>query len=458
VETLAARLQQAGLNEVALADLFGPAWVSDDIPLVLDRYRSGDPRAALVRMFALGDPVAAPSLPLDVEPLRDAGLVDVDGDTVVARVRLAPFAGVLVAHEPEAEDADFVTGVNAASRTLAALTVRRRVERALDVGTGSGVEALLAARHATHVVGTDINPRALEYAALSARLNGVELDLRRGSLFEPVNGESFDLVVANPPFVVSPDSDFVFRDSSLPGDSICREVVRGAARHLRAGGFATVLCNWICRTPAERWEPAAQWVEGLNADALLICHGVIDPLRYASRWNEPHRSDPERYARAVGRWLDYYEREGIVGIGIGAVVLRGREGPGWVRGFDAPRPASGRAGEHIERLFAATDRLEGLGSEDELLADRYALVQGHRLDQTLAFRTEYEIAGVTMALDDSVGLVAEIEPAVVQFLFEVSPAQTVGAAATGAELDPVEVLPTVRRLLELGMLDAVGTS
>lgn len=452
METLAGRLQQAGLNEVALAHLFGPAWVSEDVPLVLDRYRTGDPRAALVRLFVLGETVARESLAVDVEPLREAGLLDLEGDTAVARVRLAPFAGALVAHEAGADDADFVTGVNAASRTLATLTVRREVERALDVGTGSGIEALIAARHAAHVVATDINPRALEYAALNARLNGVELDLRQGSLFEPVAGETFDLVVANPPFVVSPDTDFVFRDSGLPGDAICREVVRGAAEHLRPGGFATVLCNWICRTPDERWEPAARWVEEIDADAIVICHGVIDPLRYASRWNEPHRRDPERYARAVGRWLDYYEREGIVGIGIGAVVLRGREGKGWVRGFSAPKPAAGFAGKHLERLFEATDRLERLGADEELLAERYGVVPGHRLDQTLAYRTAYEVAGVTMELDDTVGLVAEIEPAAVPFLFELSPAQTVGAAAAAADLDPADVLPTVRRLLELGML------
>src|SRR5262249_1450255 len=151
-----------------------------------------------------------------------------------------------------------------------------------------------------------------------------------GSLFEPVSGESFDLIVANPPFVISPDSDFVFRDSELPGDAICREIVRGAALHLRPGGFATVLCNWVCRTREERWEPLAAWVEGLGCDSLLLCHGAIDPLRYASRWNQPLRSDPVAYASAVTRWLDYYEREGIVGIGFGAVILRGREdGPGW---------------------------------------------------------------------------------------------------------------------------------
>ncbi len=444
-------LQKAGLNEFALAELFGPAWTSDDVPLVLDRYSAGDPRAVLVRAFVLGERVAADSLPVSADALADAGLLELSEGEAVARVRLAPFAGLLVAHEPEASDANFVTGVNAASRTLATLTVRLPVERALDIGTGSGVEALLAARHAGTVVATDINPRALEYASLGARLNGLALDLREGSFFEPVDGEVFDLIVANPPFVVSPDSEFVYRDSTLPGDAVSREVVRGAAAHLRPGGFATVLCNWICRTPLERWEPLAEWVEGLDCDALLVAHGAIEPLRYASRWNEPLRRDPKAYATAVGRWLDYYEREGVIAIGIGAVILRGRDGPGWVRGFAAPRPAVGIASDHILRLFAAADR-----GDDDLLDARIALVRGHRLDQTLVYGDEYSIAGVTMSLTEGVGLIAEIDPEVLPLLFELGPDQTVREAAAAVELDPADVVPTLRRLLEHGLIEVLA--
>jgi len=457
MEKLGRELRAAGLNELALAELFGPAWTSDDIPLVLDRYRADDPRAPLVRAFVLGEPVACRSLPLPAETLERAGLVELDGERAVARVRLTPFGGLLVAHDAEPSNAHFVTGVNAASRTLATLTVRCPVERALDLGTGSGVEALLAARHAKTVVATDVNPRALEYAALGARLNRLSLDLRHGSLFEPVAGETFDLIVANPPFVVSPDSEFVYRDSGLPGDAICREVVRGAAAHLRPGGFATVLCNWICRTAEERWEPLVDWVDGLGCDALLLAHGAIDPLRYAARWNEPLRSEPEAYARAVSRWLDYYEREQIVRIGIGAVILRRREDAGWVRGFTAPGPAAGSASDHILRLFAAADRLARLRSDEELLDDRVALVRGHRLDQTLVFGAEYEIANVTMSLVEGVGLTAEIEPAVLPLLFELTPAQTLRGAAVAAELEPMDIVPTVRRLLERGLLDSQGS-
>lgn len=451
VHDLGRALREAGLNELVLAELFGPAWTGDDVPLVLDRYSGDDPRAALVRTFVLGEAVGADSLPLPAAQLVDAGLVMLDDGHAVARVRLTPVDGLLIAHDGHAtEDPEYVTGVGPASRTLATLTVRHPVERALDVGTGSGVEALLTARHADSVVATDVNPRALEYASLGAQLNGLSLDLRLGSFFEPVAGETFDLIVSNPPFVVSPDTGFVYRDSPLPGDAVCREVVRGAASHLRPGGYATILCNWICRTPGETWQPLVPWVDGLACDALLLSHAVVDPLTYATRWNDELRRDPGAYAATVGRWLDYYEQERFAGIGIGAVILRGRDEPGWVHGLDAPRPATGNAGAHIVRLFEAQDRL---AEDGELLDDRLALVPGHRLDQSLLYLDEYAVADVTMSLAEGVGVVGTIEPEVLPLLFELTPDQTPREAAAAAGVDPEIAAPTIRHLLELGLLE-----
>ena len=119
MEKLGRELQRSGLNEFALAELFGGAWTSDDVPLVLDRYRADDPRAALVRVFVLGERVARDSLPLPAERLVDAGLLSLDGESAVARVRLTPVGGLLVGHDDDASDPEYVSGVSAASRTLA---------------------------------------------------------------------------------------------------------------------------------------------------------------------------------------------------------------------------------------------------------------------------------------------------------------------------------------------------
>src|SRR5699024_5598023 len=124
-------------------------------------------------------------------------------------------------------DRDHVLGIGGASLTLAQLTVRTDVARVLDPGTGCGIQALHAARHSGEVVATDVSRRALDFADFNARLAGVGLDLREGSLFEPVADERFDLVVSNPPFVITPAAAYAaglpvmsYRDAAREGDGL----------------------------------------------------------------------------------------------------------------------------------------------------------------------------------------------------------------------------------------------
>ena len=100
------------------------------------------------------------------------------------------------------------------------------MEAALDLGTGCGIQALLAAKHSARVVATDVNERALAFAAFNAALNGIDVvEFRQGDLFEPVAGERFGLLVANPPYVISPDATYTYRDSGVPRDELCRRIV-----------------------------------------------------------------------------------------------------------------------------------------------------------------------------------------------------------------------------------------
>src|SRR5690606_7409096 len=144
--------------------------------------------------------------------------------------------------------ADHVLGVGGASRTLAELVIPAPVERALDLGTGCGIQALLVSRHAQVVIATDISDRALAYAELNAQLNGVRnIQFRAGSMFEPVVGEAFDLIVSNPPFVITPRAtgmpEYEYRDGGLVGDALVEQFLRSAPAPLRPGWVAQLLAN-----------------------------------------------------------------------------------------------------------------------------------------------------------------------------------------------------------------------
>src|SRR6266566_2487049 len=88
-----------------------------------------------------------------------------------------------------------VLGIGGATQTLAQLTVRRPARRMLDLGTGCGIQAFLAAEHSDQVAGVDLNPRAINLSNFNAQLNNLTAKVRflEGSLFEPVAGEAFDL-------------------------------------------------------------------------------------------------------------------------------------------------------------------------------------------------------------------------------------------------------------------------
>lgn len=466
VADLRAVLDAAGYSEQALRDtlaLEGPLLVRrDDVTVHLRRLPAGR-SSTLVKLFLLGVPVetkeAAQALkPLRLERLRSSGILAPRAPGLGARLRLVPYRGLLLACDPlhRRGAADWVDGVTSPADLLALLTVRRPVEAALDVGTGSGVQALLAARHARRIVATDINPRALAFTTLNARINGLRHVQRRlGSRFAPVAGEQFDLIVSNPPYVISPESTFLYRDSGVGADGFCRDLVRQAPRFLREGGFAHILCNWVHEPREDWWAPVRHWVDMPGVDAWILRHHSRDPLSYAAAWNMSLAATrPGEYAKTVERWLAYYRRRRISAIASGVIILRRRSAErNWIRADDFPGDVVAPAGEQIRRTFSVQDRRRTLDDDPTLLAERFRLADSQRvgqelrLDDALAFETEVD-ATTSLLLERCDGarrlgaLLGEVAAVTRR------PEQTLRAT----------VLPTVRRLVRLGFLVATGPS
>jgi len=113
----------------------------------------------------------------------------------------------------------------------------------LDMGTGSGICALAAARHARRVVGVDINPAALRCAQINALLNDMDgrIELRHGDLFAPLGGERFDLVLFNPPFLLGTPRDA--RDAAWRTCDAPHRFAAGLDAHLTPDGSALLLLS-----------------------------------------------------------------------------------------------------------------------------------------------------------------------------------------------------------------------
>ncbi|MEN0071698.1 MAG: methyltransferase, partial [Propionicimonas sp.] len=313
---------------------------------------------------------------LTLDTLAAAGLL-VAGDDIRAGVELKPYgsedAAGWICSDPTPLDGrvgrprpDFVLGASPASTTLAQLIPRGRVGSALDLGTGCGIQSIHLAAHCDRIVATDLNPRALDLARITLGLNRTGADLRLGSLYGPVPGEGFDLVVSNPPYVISPPGgELVYREGSHPGDGLMREVVSAAP--LNQGGNLVVLGNWAI-TDGQPWqERVSEWIPA-GCDALVLQREALDPYEYIELWlADAGLAGTPDYLPAYRRWLDYFAAQRIIGVGLGWVFVRRT-------GSDRPDL---RLEEWPHSVFqpvadAVTAHFEGVGpsrwSDDRLLA------------------------------------------------------------------------------------------
>jgi hypothetical protein len=327
-----------------------------------------DPIATLTRLFLLGEDVAqadAREALGGLSPEDAPELLQQDADAVRARLEIRPYAenggeswlvvsdwGSDVRNAPL--PADHVLGIGSASLTLAQYTMRVPVHRALDVGTGCGVQALHLSRHSEHVTATDVSARALRMAATTAALSDQVWDLRQGSLLEPVADERFELVVANPPFVVSSGlttatGGYDYRDSGLASDELCRRLITSLPDVLHEGGRAQLLANWMI-TATESWqERLTAWLAPGGCDAWVWQREVADPAQYVSLWLRDAGEQPgtPRWRERYDEWLGWMSAAGVVAIGMGAITL-------WNDGRDKPVVVLEDVPQAVEQPVGAT--------------------------------------------------------------------------------------------------------
>lgn len=422
------------------------------IPALVELEGRSDPASILTRLFVLGDEVNAEELEsvlptLGVEGAEELALVEKVGEESgakgrsIALVDLRPYA--VIAPDADAEGgtrelnwwiasdrtsmqsgcalpADHVLGVGGASTSLLEMTIREPISSALDMGCGCGIQAMHLKTHANRVVATDLSPRACEYTRFNAALNGLDIEVREGSLFEPVAGEVFDLVVTNPPFVITPellrgDGLFEYRDGGMRRDDLVRRVVREGPECLKSGGVLQMIGNWEIFEgvdPDAEWSKRLEsWFEGLPVDAWVVQRDVLDTAQYvemwlqdadpsdevgardSNEWDSREHSSPERAPqerglngpslseRALGKrasreyayrtWLADFDAAGVGGVGMGFIAMRkhqGDEGEGVIR-FDLGLAGARPRGEDVRRTLEALRLPEDLSGLRLVRAD-----------------------------------------------------------------------------------------
>lgn len=241
----------------------------------------------LIWLFLFNEPVKVTALtgifsPDDLNAMSAMNLIRLDSGVAICDFALFECAGLFLVTDakvkPQAEVNpvlalfpecfDFVESVS-----------RKPVNAALDLCTGSGVHGLVAARHSKHVVATDVSPRALCFAEFNAWFNGItNIEFCRGDLFGVVEGRTFDLILANPPFMpvigCSPGDNSYCGGKS--GDVLWSQILQGLEEHLRPDGLCQIIHMTIL-FGTETYENKIRALLGSLADfcSVVICSNPI---------------------------------------------------------------------------------------------------------------------------------------------------------------------------------------
>ena len=403
--------------------------------------------------------------PQDLQEWIDAGLLVKAKKRVLPLVRITPYGKLFVVSDREwTEEAcarpDVVMGLTGSSTWLADFTIRRESECTLDLGTGTGVLAMLAARHSKQVVATDINPRALEFARFNAALNGIDnIDFIEGDMFDAVEGRTFDLILNNPPFTVSPESACLNRDNPLDGNEFVERIVQQAPAYLNDGGYAQIVCHWV-QSNDESWtKRLSGWLKSTGCDAWIVRGKSSGPADYAPKWLDGY--DTANVAELFGDWMSYYKKQGIASIDSGLITMRrSRRRPNWIR-IDTELPRIfPDAGTHVARCFWLQDFLARAPGHELLNEILYLSPSVELTQKSRPAITGWKQVSCEFAMTRGIAFATKLDPEIARVVASCNGRLQLGqllqavAMADGEEFDVVvtRYLGAIRQLVMLGFL------
>ena len=300
--------------------------------------------------------------------LINSGILSLDKETVVSNLSCYPIKNTLIFSDhawpklphPGLKEISYeqVMYIGLDSRWLALSTPRRRFDSALDLCTGSGIHALLAAKHTKHVVAVDINQRAAECTNLnSLALNLSNIRVCVGDLYENIDGK-FDLITANPPFVPSPADTLGYRDGGNNGERVQRKIVKGLASYLAKDGIAQIITEIGEAENESLLDKVRLWLGDTPMDIFILRFQSLSAASYAM--SHANIDDSYKaYFDDIDRWTSNMRAQGYQKISSVLLTFKWSKNSAkpWGRIEDADMP-SRDIGSQIEELFEIENLLQ----------------------------------------------------------------------------------------------------
>lgn len=266
------------------------------------------------------------------------GLVGSGGsanDDCYSRVLLYPVMGFLMASDryTNHDGSPFVAPPDIVFPAIYSGTLRflqllplSPAENALDLCAGPGIGAFVLSRFAKRAVSSDITVRATQFAVFNRYLNDLtNVEVVCGDLYEPVMGQTFDRIVAHPPYVPSATDITIWRDGGATGERLVRRIISEVPSYLRPGGFFCIVSLGLDTKEGRFEERVRKWLKE-SGDAFDIIFASTDDrktprevLRNLAE-REGGIGPEERQALEVT-----FAEAGIINMPKGALVMRRHE-------------------------------------------------------------------------------------------------------------------------------------
>jgi SAM-dependent methyltransferase len=330
---LFARLDSLEFDEHGLANLVETQAEQNQTLTVTLRRCLGDPSSVsiMVQLWLLSLKVDRQAvdnslgLELTDRLIKWGLLVDLDNQ-IASTVDIHPCQDCWVATDHAIGQDRFMEAVyplGGDSHILARLAPRKAAKLALDIATGSGIHAILAASHCEKVHAVDLSARALDFARFNACLNGVRQKLHffQGDLFEPLPSSQYDLILTNLPWVPTPEEPSeLYRSGGGDGEMLVRRVVEALPNRLRPLGWMAMYVEYPKFSFEGYLERVVKWLGDGAWGVVLLNIRHMTTSTYVMGQVATHTSQqlPDEY----DRWMRSYEERGIEGMAWAMLYIR----------------------------------------------------------------------------------------------------------------------------------------
>lgn len=309
---------------------------------------------------------------------------------------------------------------------LVSTAPRSPSQNSLDLCCGSGIQALVASRYSHKVTGVDLNPRAIRFSRFNAQLNGIEnVTFKSGHLYAVVKGETFDIILANPPFVPSPNENLRFRDGGKSGEAVLQQIINGANAQLSDIGKLHIVTDLVDLNSYQA--KLLQWWGNEEIDTLVLHTADRDDVLFSV----PHSHHPfgqsfQDYNQALKEWINNFHAANIKAVNFGYIIMhrstKNQTGSYFTRAIHNP---STSIWSQVADYFSQRDKLAAIGSTPLYLSltpglrfqiEQDALNGAASITIVVPNQAYYSTYTVSEAIYRTMVSIAENQPAAKEFL------------------------------------------